>query len=246
MSDWPDPTPEVPVYAVGDIHGCADPLQRLLVAIDADAVERGHRAEIVFVGDYIDRGEQSADVLRFLQMLTGEYEGDVTCLMGNHERMMLDFLEDPLENGPRWLRYGGAQTIASFGLKLPGAGTATDGAQLVDLAFDLRAAMGEDLVRWLTRLPEWWNSGNVWIVHAGADPDLPMEEQYGRTLLWGTDAYRARPRDDGQWVVTGHTPVPAPGAAEGRIDVDTGAVYDGGRLTAAALSPDGAVRFLQG
>ena len=245
MTNWPEPTPDIAAYIVGDIHGCAERLQALLAKIDEEMTARKDRAEIVFVGDYIDRGEHSADVLRFLYRIAVDYAGDVTCLAGNHERMMLEFLDDPVGRGPRWLRNGGAQTLASFGIAAPSTLGTVEGASLIDAAFDLRVAAGAGMLDWMSNLPTWWNSGNVWAVHAGADPAEPMDAQLDDMLVWGGEAFRASERDDGQWVVAGHVPVAAAGAAHGRIDVDTGAVY-GGVLTAVALDPTGEIRFLQG
>ena len=95
-------TPDGPFYAVGDIHGRIDLLDRLLEIIDADIAETpGLKPHLVFVGDYVDRGEHSADVLARLMHLTAALPDQTVCLMGNHEKMMLDFLRKPVERGPR-------------------------------------------------------------------------------------------------------------------------------------------------
>lgn len=244
MTNWPAPQPYGVVYIIGDVHGCAGRLQALLEAIDADAQTLGVRAELVFVGDYIDRGEHSADVLRFLRQTAMAFPGDVTCLAGNHEQMLLDFLDDPGARGGRWLRYGGAATLASFGLAAPAEGAVPSVAGLEDLAAELRGKMGAGLVNWVTGLPLWWNSGNVWAVHAGADPNEDLETQPEEVLLWGIDSFHTTMRRDGQWVVAGHTPVDIVTVEDGRILIDTGAVY-GGPLTAIRLTPDGDNAFLQ-
>src|SRR6056297_3043779 len=98
-------------------------------------------------------------------------------------------------------------------------------------------------IAWLRARPLSWRSGNVWALHAGADPHQPLDSQGDEVLLWGHPAFRRSPRRDGQWVVHGHTIVEHPHTAEGRIAVDTGA-YATGRLS-AALIECGAVRFLQ-
>jgi serine/threonine protein phosphatase 1 len=111
------PLPGVDTYVVGDVHGRADLLERVLEAIDADIGQiRARNPQLVFVGDYIDRGPDSAAVLRRMLELSTELPNNVTCLLGNHERMMLDFLVDPVSRGPRWLRSGGTSTLESFGL----------------------------------------------------------------------------------------------------------------------------------
>ncbi|QPM92567.1 metallophosphoesterase family protein [Pseudooceanicola algae] len=240
--------PDRAFCAIGDIHGRDDLLERMLERLGQTLPED---APMIFVGDYIDRGEKSAQVLRQLHALqTGPTSGDpsgatpreVICLMGNHERMMLDFLDSPARHGPRWNRYGGLQTMASFGL-----GFVSDNAgeeAWIKQRDQLRTALGPDLESWLTKLPLHWSSGNVTVVHAAADPALPIPEQSSQTLLWGHEAFETTPRGDGQWIVHGHTIVDMPHETAGRIAVDTGA-YATGRLTAALLRPDGMLDFLQ-
>lgn len=222
--------PEVPFYAIGDIHGCDGLLQKLIGQLQ----EAAHpSAVLVCVGDYIDRGEESAAVLRRLyEMQTGAPEF-MTCLMGNHEHMMLRFFEDPKAHGARWLRYGGLQTLASFSITgLPGADAADK--EWLDLRSRVADAMGDDLLAWLRKLPSHWQSGNVHVVHAGADPDLPVATQDRSTLLWGHAEFAKKQRGDGQWIVHGHTIVDKAQAKDGRISIDTGA-YATGHLTAALV-----------
>lgn len=180
------PTPDTPICVIGDVHGCFVQLEKLLTKVPQD-----HR--IILVGDYVDRGEYSAEVLRLISA-----RPDITCLKGNHEEMMLRFLNDPLEQGPRWLRYGGLQT--------------------------------------------WEMSGNVLVVHAGADPNVPPTEQSEKTLIWGHPSFLKTIRRDGVWVVHGHTIVGVAGANKGRISIDTGA-FATGVLSAVCLD-GGEPRFL--
>lgn len=238
------PRPDDPVYAMGDIHGRADLLERALDLIDAHVGRVGARnPQVVFVGDYIDHGPDSARVLARVRELADELPANVTCLMGNHERMLLDFLSDPVTRGPRWLRTGAPETLDSYGLHSsqlrPGAAPDT----LRSSAKALRAKMGRDLLKWVDGLPLSWSSGNLWVVHAAADPQHPMEAQSPRVLLWGHPEFESRPRADGHWVVHGHTPTKAPVTDEGRIGIDTGA-WQTGMLTTVAILPDGHVEFL--
>lgn len=246
MKKWSAPAPAEVVYVVGDIHGCVGKLESLLARIDDDiATSAGGKGAVVFVGDYIDRGEQSAEVLRFVAEVTKSYPGALIGLMGNHERMLLDFLADPTGRAKRWLRHGGLQTLASFGV---GGALTTDSSgagDLMDAAGDLTEAMGPALIDWVTDLPLSWSSGTLWVTHAGAHPKTAMDAQDPKILLWGTDAFMKKDRKDGKWIAFGHIPIDPPVANEGRISVDTGAVY-GGPLTAARVDPDGTISFLKG
>ena len=160
--------------------------------------------------------------------------------MGNHERMMLEFLDDPAGRGARWLGNGGLQTLASFGIGGLGARPALE--DMTKASEALAVALPDGMEAWLRALPLMWRSGNLVCVHAGMNPAKPPEAQEASTLLWGHPKFLSQPRRDGLWVVHGHTIVEAPEAQAGRIAVDTGA-YHSGRLTAAALSA-GQCRFL--
>ena len=216
--------PEAPFAAIGDIHGRVDLLGELLARIDPDL-------PVICVGDYVDRGEHSAEVLHLLHA-----RPDITCILGNHEDMLLSFLKDPEEKGPRWLRYGGLQTLASFGVK--GVTETAPPMALRTAAKQLKDAMGEEMIAWLDEMPELCQTGNVVITHAGANPAKPIDEQNRRTLLWGHPEFRKTPREDGLWIVHGHTIVDMPVAEAGRIPTDTGA-YATGRLTAAIIYSNG-------
>jgi serine/threonine protein phosphatase 1 len=226
------PAPDKPFFAIGDIHGSMAALERLLKRIEAADPEPC----VICVGDYIDRGENSADVLEWLRLLTMNYPDQFVCLMGNHEQMCLRFLDDPERQGPRWFRNGGLQTLASY--RVPRLGSDRD----AEVCEHLRDAMGEDVIAWLRGLPLMWQTGNVAVVHAAADPKLPIDAQPDEVLRWGHPEFLQVPRSDGVWVVHGHTIVDAPSAEHGRIAVDTGA-YATGRLTAAHVTSEG-VAFL--
>ncbi|MEY1556943.1 metallophosphoesterase [Yoonia sp. R2331] len=213
-----------PCFVIGDVHGCADLLAKILDRAPPDA-------DLICVGDYVDRGDHSADVLGILQA-----RPDITCLMGNHEAMMLKFLDNPIGPANRWLRFGGLQTLASFGVT--GGAETDDPDQLTRLSEALRTAMGTALIDWLRDLPCQTLRGNVMITHAGADPALAPADQDDKVLIWGHPDFAKRKRDDGLWVLHGHTIVNMPEARNGRIAIDTGA-YATGRLTAAHLTPQG-------
>ncbi|MFK5997219.1 MAG: metallophosphoesterase family protein [Rhodobacterales bacterium] len=224
-------TPERPLYVVGDIHGCYDLLELVIDRIVEDAGDVGY--DLVFVGDYIDRGEHSRAVIETLHKIS--QLAFVTCLCGNHERLLTGFLDDPAKNGRRWMRNGGLQTLASFGV---GGVTETSSDEAMQLACDqFRTALGP-YAPWLRALPVSFVSGNIFVTHAGANPNLPIEAQPEKTLLWGHPAFLREPRLDGIWVVHGHTIIDEPVDGDSRISIDTGA-YATGRLTVAKITNAG-------
>jgi|AntRauTorcE11898_2_1112593.scaffolds.fasta_scaffold02795_3 serine/threonine protein phosphatase 1 len=229
--------PDRSFVAIGDIHGRADLLGDLERRLEAECPGW----PVVFLGDYVDRGEQSREVLERLMAVSEEDKPEVTCLMGNHERMLLDMLDNPERATSRWLRNGGLQVLASFGVALPRRNSANPAA-LNDMRDALATAMGDSMIAWLRARPLRWQNGNVWALHAGADPRHPISEQTEDILLWGHPDFQSCPRADGQWIVHGHTIVDIPYAVNGCIAVDTGA-YATGRLSAAVIG-DGDVRFL--
>lgn len=231
------PQPETPVFVIGDIHGCAELLQDLLSRIDATPED--HR--IVCVGDFVDRGESSAEVLGLLRERQSADPDRFICLMGNHEKMMLDFIHRTQERGPRWLRNGGLQTLASF--RVAGATEGLSGDRLDAVSEAFAAAMGPDLLGWVENLPLSWTSGSLTVVHAAMDPQKPLADQNDKTLLWGHKDFLNTPRQDGLWVAHGHTVFDDPFVGLNRISVDTGAYFTG-QLTAARIDPDGTVSFI--
>lgn len=226
--------PDTPFYAIGDIHGCDHLLVDLLGQIATDAA--GQRLPVVCVGDYIDRGADSAAVLNRLHALSLDQPDQINCLMGNHEEMMLAFLDDPVSYGIGWFQNGGLQTLASFGVR--GASLDMSADQLQDIRSRFENAIGPELFAWLRQRPLEWSSGNVTVVHAGADPKLPIKSQSRDVLTWGHRDFLRTPRQDGRWIVHGHTINPTVKPINGRIGVDTGA-FATGRLSAIKISASG-------
>jgi serine/threonine protein phosphatase 1 len=214
--------PEGLTYVVGDIHGRLDLLERALTLIEKDRASA--KASLVFLGDYVDRGPDSAGVLNRLFRL--RMSGlTVVCLMGNHERMLLDFLDDPDGRGARWLRNGGTETLASFALAR--AKPSGDQSQLEALRDAFLEAMAPDLQEWLRNLPLSWRSGSLGCVHAITDPARAWDDQNREILLWGRPSPALMPRPDGIWVAHGHTIVSKSEAVCGHIVLDTGAYRTG-------------------
>lgn len=230
------PPPEVDgmLYAVGDLHGRVDLLEAMMARLLDDVVGLPERPanipKLVFVGDVIDRGPDTRAVIEFLMAVRQWPEFETQFVAGNHEMMLLLFLDQPVK-GRSWLRHGGYETLLSYGLER--LGDIDDPDDLRRLADGLSDAMGphrafiEDMVPSV-------RDGNVLLTHAGADPDLPVEVQPPRTLAWGCDSFLKKRRRDGVWVVYGHTIMDAPSMRHGRIAIDTGA-YVTGCLTALRL-----------
>lgn len=219
-----------PIYVIGDVHGRSDllvPLVDKIMLEVAEAESDAARAELVFVGDLIDRGTDSRSVIEFLTAVQAWPELDAVFLVGNHELMLLQFLNDPVA-GRRWLRFGGYETLLSY---QPGRiGDIGDEAELHRLAGVLKEAMGPHL-EFIENLRPWHSNGNMLITHAGADPALAPQQQSIEALCWGVPAFYQHAREDGLWVVHGHTIVEQATARDGRIAIDTGA-YKTGVLTA--------------
>lgn len=232
----PLPRPDPPVCVVGDVHGCAALLGQLL---DRIAAEPGaDRARLILAGDLVDRGPDSAAVLTRVQALCES--GQAVALMGNHERMMLDFLDAPARIGPLWLANGGDATLLSLGVGMPRApGKAPE---MEALATALRAALPPGQEAWLRALPLSWRpeepDSALAVSHAGADPSRSFEDQDDRVLLWGHRDFRRKRRADGLWIVHGHVIAREVLAEDGRIGTDTGA-FATGRLSAVWLDRDG-------
>lgn len=230
MTLWPDadtPHARAPddtrVYAVGDVHGCAGLLERLHDEIrrDADSAPES-RKMIVYLGDYVDRGPDSAGVLSML--IERPLDGiDQVFLKGNHEDFLLRFLDDP-GICDLWLMNGGRSTLRSYGLRVDRAG-ADDAAAALSAEF--RARLPAPHLQFLQGLPLSHRAGGYLFVHAGIRPGVDLSQQTPEDLLWIRDPFLRSPYDHGCVVVHGHTPVDAPEVRFNRINIDTGAVWSG-------------------
>jgi serine/threonine protein phosphatase 1 len=221
------------VYAIGDIHGRLDLLTALLaqVAADAERHPADQRRQLVFLGDYIDRGTESRGVIDAL-LRPGWPDFPRIFLMGNHEDAMLEFLDEQ-SDGVAWLTYGGLETLLSYGVairRLP-----TSAASAAELRETLRAAVPQDHVDFLRRCVLSHAEGDYVFVHAGVRPGRPLGQQDRRDLLWIRDEFlRVAGALPGKVVVHGHTICDAPQDLGHRIDIDTGA-FVSGRLTCLVL-----------
>lgn len=228
-------------YAIGDVHGCIDKLRRLEQAILADAAAVEGRKLIVYLGDYIDRGIDSAAVIEHL-LSPPPPDFHRVCLCGNHEEALIDVLEGR-RSFDDWLQLGGERTLLSYGYDLSYMAKHKR-ARGGDALRHLLEAIPDRHVLLLKQLPSSFCTPSYFFAHAGIRPGIPLAEQRDDDLLWIREPFLS----DGastcdRIVVHGHTPSEAPTIVNKRIGVDTGA-YMGGPLTAVRLSA-GTVRFLQ-
>lgn len=226
------------VYAVGDIHGRSDLLADLRGRILEDARRsRAHARTIVYLGDYVDRGRGSSDVLDILinEPLPGFQS---VHLKGNHEDLMLRFLSAPRDEV--WLINGGDATLESYGVT--GPWMAVDSVSLADLRRRLQQALPEAHLRFLLNLRPHHTVGDYFFVHAGVRPGIALEQQRPEDLLWIRGRFLDSAADFGKRVVHGHSIAPRPEVRPNRIGIDTGA-FATDRLTAAAFEGTD-VRFL--
>ncbi len=229
MIDWHDAPAALPegqrIYAVGDVHGCAERLREVHGAIAADLTERPVAAPLLLhIGDYIDRGPDSAGVIDILLHEPVAPGLRVVNLMGNHEDMLLQALAAPEEArlAEHWLFNGGMATLASWGLDPRGGGAAwLPGIPPDHLAFLRRLSMRHE-------------AGDYLFVHAGVRPGVPLDQQSAQDLMWIREPFLSYRGDFGAVVVHGHTPIREPALRPNRIGIDTGAVM-GGRLTCAVF-----------
>ncbi len=228
------------IYAVGDIHGRADLLEKLLQIIRKDALGEPakDRPILIFLGDYIDRGFQSK---RVIDLLLGDLVSpfETYFLKGNHEAAMLQFLNEPAM-GPRWTEFGGAETLVSYGVRPPRTRTSREEWAIASDA--LNRALPPEHIDFLMSLRLSVQIGGYMFVHAGVRPGVDLARQSEQDMLWIREEFLNDSRPLGAVVVHGHTPSTRPHRDSRRIGIDTGA-YLSGRLTAARFEHE-AVDFL--
>ena len=235
------------VYAIGDVHGHLDLLKALQDKIVEDLLrDAPGEAHIVYLGDYVDRGPDSAGVIEFLMARRDRGDGiDKTFIRGNHEDGMFQFMTEPLNAA--WLKWGGVETLASYGIDVEDADALSAGEK-EELSQELRRVIPAAHVDFMRACVSSVVIGDYVFAHAGVDPLKPLAEQthgdFSRTrqpfLGWDKEPNYV-PLE--KRVVHGHTICAEPTLRPHRVGVDTGA-YKHGVLTAAVLER-GEVRFLQ-
>lgn len=217
------------VYAVGDIHGRSDLLDSLARVIERAAAETSGQVLTVFLGDYLDRGIKSADVIE--RLATRDFPTPFIALRGNHEATFLNFLDDP-QILAEWRHWGALETLVSYGVDVRevrlGRGFETAQAEL-------KSVLPTHHLKFLQETKLSCSIGDYFFCHAGARPHVPLDAQSERDLLWIRDEFLTHADGFEQIVVHGHTPVQEAELLPHRINVDTGA-YVSGTLTCVELS----------
>jgi serine/threonine protein phosphatase 1 len=230
------------VYAIGDIHGRLDLLHSIQQEIVDDAARRpASRRQLVYLGDYVSRGPHSAGVVdRVREWLPAGFER--ITLKGNHEDLLLRFLDGEIDTGRHWLDYGGLEAMAAYGVAIADR-NARDDASVIALHKDLAGRIPSSHLDFFRTLQISHRAGDYVFVHGGVRPGVPLPEQNARDCLWIRKTFLNSDADYGAMVVHGHSISEQPEIRRNRIGIDTGA-YRSGILTCLVL--DGESRsFLQ-
>ncbi len=223
------------VYAIGDIHGRLDLYDALIQKIRADDASRSLAiTTLVLLGDLVDRGPQSREVIA--RARAGVPWARTIAIMGNHEAVMMDVIDGDIGLLRDWLKFGGRDTLASWGIRIE----RIDNAAFDDLLKIIRTAVTAEERRWISRMRPYAKIGDYYFVHAGIRPGVGLDEQTTRDQMWIRDDFLDSRKDHGAVIVHGHTISEAVVERPNRIGLDTGA-YATGRLTALGL--EGAKRW---
>ena len=231
------PPPKVPdntqVYAVGDIHGRLDLLRKMhdIILQDAAPLPKNFRRVVVYLGDYIDRGDASKGVIDLL--LEKPLPGfESVYLKGNHEASMAEFLETLAPEHP-WIAYGGLSTILSYGVRETAQSSSMAYMQM--LRDKLSEAIPSEHKKFFTGLRLRLQIGDYFFVHAGVRPGIALDEQNPGDFLWIREPFLSNVQKFEKFIVHGHTITDEPAALGNRIGIDTGAYYSG-KLTCLVLA----------
>ena len=206
------------IYCIGDIHGRYDLLQQLHQAIIADVKAYQHAVSIVYIGDYIDRGPHSKQIIDYL--LSDPLPNfESIFLLGNHEQVLLDFLHNP-ENAGTWFNFGGLSTLASYDVKFSGI---PQPKQLHDLRLAFQEKIPASHLQFFQQLLPYYEKDGYYFVHAGIRPGIKLKHQRLEDMLWIRDKFLDNQRFHGKVIVHGHSVSDTPVIRPNRIGVDTGA-----------------------
>ncbi len=231
LPDIPSAPPEWRLYIIGDIHGRLDLLARLCGGIEKDAARYPHRKkELIFLGDYVDRGVNTKGVIDFLlTQLPPDFA--LTFLCGNHDESFRRFLDGESELLQGWMLLGGSATLASYGVNPFRAGASENPD---DVRTELLEKMPPDHKVFLDNLELAAVRGDYYFVHAGVRPGVPLERQKPEDQMWIRQVFLTATDDFGKVIVHGHTITPKVTVKRNRIGIDTGA-YATGHLSCLVL-----------
>jgi serine/threonine protein phosphatase 1 len=220
------------VLAIGDIHGMLKELQQLTSKLLTTAVPNIPQ-HYIFLGDVIDRGPESSSVIEHLRNFRKQINStdQIIFLRGNHEQLMLDFLEKETAESLNWLSNGGFETLKSYGVFLKQKPNAL---QLAAAKKELRRNLPPLHLQFLKETRLSYTVGDYFFCHATIDPKIELDLQTPEDLLWSRKTKFLDDNFIGKYIVHGHTPVKSPLVAKGHINIDTGA-YMTGKLTALIL-----------
>jgi len=227
------------VYAIGDIHGAYDKLVGLLENIKHDAGSHDLAVTIVFLGDLIDRGPDSAKVVEFLSGYNPDY-AETIFLMGNHEETFLKVLRGSKTSLQAWFNYGGRACARSYGVENLGRVLSSPG----QVVMDIQHAVPDHHLEFLSTFKNYHIVGNYLFVHAGIKPKVALEKQSPTDMRWIRKKFLDYKKPHPYQIVHGHTVVDSPEVLSNRIAVDTGAHRAGFPLTAVKLKASN-VSFIQ-
>lgn len=211
--------------AISDIHGCYNELKELLLTLETNGEYNKEIDRLVFLGDYVDRGEDSRLVIKYIRELQKDNK-NVIALMGNHEDMLLKYHKGIDDS---WLYNGCQETRKSY--------------------MGFKEQFNDD-IKWMRNLPLYYEDEHFIYVHAGVDINKPLEEQNKYTLLWVREDFIYSTKEYYKRVVFGHSPTLNLGSDvpvytfTKNIDIDTGCVY-GGALSALIIEDDKVLGFYQ-
>ncbi len=226
----PAPAPGTRIYAIGDIHGCRDELDRLLTMIDTDDAARGAAdTMLVILGDLVDRGPDSAGVVERLMTLAQQRPA-TRFLKGNHEELFLHALAGQKDALRMFCRVGGKETVLSYGIDA----AEYDSLDYPQLAERMAALVPAEHRAFLEGFEDMIVSGDYAFVHAGIRPDLPLDDQRPSDLRWIRESFLEHRGAHPKMIVHGHTITAQVDRRANRIGVDTGA-YASGKLTALGI-----------
>lgn len=222
--DLGDEPATYPIYAIGDVHGCIKELQAAEIRIAEDIRQTGRAGLVVFLGDYIDRGPASFQVVEHL-LRPSDLGLRRLALCGNHDDVFSKFIAEP-QRYMDWLDLGGEQTLMSYGIDV-GHLNLRQKSKSGDLKRLLADAVPASHVEFLAHLPILLKVGDLVFVHAGLRPRVQISEQEDEDLMWIREPFLAQGPGWAITVVHGHTPSNEPSIGPGRIGIDTGAFYTG-------------------